>query len=136
MLALLRIDSSPDMYTCMKLPGWPEANTIENRFCCYGDLRMKKTPELHFHDPRESYQHSRALRQRTRLSWQSSSRFCCLAHLDLLLQPGWHRQVHTPPSTQCTQTANTRLVLLVTPSFLLSMKIQSLGCVAMWHTYI
>jgi len=37
MLALPRIDSSPGMYTCMKLPGWPEANTIENHFCCSGD---------------------------------------------------------------------------------------------------
>ena len=79
---------------------------------------MKKTLELHLYDLRESYQHSRALRQRTRLFWQSSSRSCCLAHLDLLLQPGWHKQVHTRPSIACTQTDNMRLVLLVTPSFL------------------
>lgn len=102
MHALLRIDSSPGMDTCMKLPGWSEANTIESSSCCCGDSHMKKTPELYFHGLRESYQYSRALRQKTRLFWQSSSRSCYLAHLDLLLQPGWHKQVHTHPPTECT----------------------------------
>lgn len=123
---MLRKISTPGMYTCMKLPGRPETNTNEKRFCCCGVSHAIKTPELHLYDPREFYQHSRASRQRTRLSWQSSSRFCCWAHLDLLLQPGWRKQVHTPRSTECTQTEctqteNMRLVLLVTPSFLYSM---------------